>query len=116
MSEWTSADRAIHVSVCVIIKRRKAKHGRWEYQLINSFEGEWNDLVYELLTEYNQFKDEVDHLPSKSARHDKLDAIATHLEKSNVPYEFMLPDKTDDWYVAYVKPAIFRIDAEGLLR
>jgi hypothetical protein len=113
---WTSGDKSLHVNVCVIIKRRKNKFGRWEYQALDCFHGEWNDLVYDLYEKYGRFKEEVDYITNKAALHDKLDEIADRLARHDTAYEFVLPDRTDDWYVAYVKPAVFRIDADGSLR
>jgi hypothetical protein len=116
MTDWISSDKSIHVDTCVIIKRHRTKYGRWEYNVMATFKGEWNDLVYELYETYDRFYDEVGHLSKRSAIHDRLDKIAEKLKAADEAYEFMLPDKTDDWYVAYVKPAIFRIDADGSLR
>lgn len=115
MSDWVSYNHPLEINVCVIIKRRSGKYDKWEYTEISRFIGEWNDLVEELNNVYGIFSRDVEFLP-RAARHEKLDAIAAELAKKDLPYEFVLPDRTDDWYVAYCKPVIFRIDSDGGLR
>jgi len=112
---WTTFDKALEVNVCVIVKRRLGKGKRYEYQEVCMFRGDWNDLVHELYITYNQFVDQVEHLSKKQAIYERLDMIASELERRNSSYEFVLPDFTDEWFVAYCKPAVFRIDGEGNL-
>jgi hypothetical protein len=116
MSDWVSFNKPVEINVWVIIKRRRGKYDKWEYTEINRSLGDWHDLVYELFSCWQQFQDEVAHLSKRSAKHERLDLIAERLSKADMPHEFVLPDGTDDWYVAYCKPAIFRIDSDGGLR
>jgi hypothetical protein len=114
--EWVPFNKGIEVNNYIIVKRRKGEFTKWDILEVESMKGDWNDLIYILFTTYGQFKDLVSHLPNRAAKHDKLDAIANEYAKKNVPYEFMLPDRTDDWYLAYVKPVIYRMDPDGSLR
>jgi len=115
MNEWISFNKPIPINVCVIIQRRRGKYDKWEYIEISRFMGDWNDLVDELHNVYGLFADEVEYL-GRVAKHERLDHIAGKLEKEDMPYEFMLKDGTDNWYCAYCKPAVFRIDSDGGLR
>jgi len=116
--KWVQAiNKTIDINVCVIIKKRQnSSNKRWEYTELDSFIGEWNDLVYELYKSYNQFAEEVNHYTKKRELHNKLDEIAKKLEARGMPYEFVLPDFTDSWYVAYIKTVTFRLDTRGELR
>jgi hypothetical protein len=115
MNEWVSFNKSLSINVCVIVKRRSGKYDKWEYTEVSRFVGDWNDLVEELNTTYGIFSRDVEFLP-RAARHDRLDGIADELAKKDMPYEFMLPDGTDEWYVAYCKPITFRVDSYGGLR
>jgi hypothetical protein len=109
---WVSSTKHLEIPVCVILKKHQNKQGRWEYQEVSSWRGDWNDIIFELYETYGQFKNEVDHL-SKKDRHEKLDKLATIYEVKDEPYEFMLTDFTDDWYVAYCKSITFRVGPRG---
>lgn len=114
--EWIPFNKGIEICNYVIIKRRKGESTKWDLLEIESMKGDWHDLIYVLHTTFGQFKDQIAHLPNRAAKHDKLDSIAEEYARKNTPYEFVLPDRTDDWYIAYVKPVIFRMDPDGSLR
>jgi hypothetical protein len=114
-TEWIPFNKGIEVNVCVIIKRRKGSIAKWELTEVESWKGDWSDLVWALYEDYGIFRDRTDYLPTKVARYEKLDQIAAELADQNVPYEFVMPDFTDDWYIAYVKPVRFRMDPDGSL-
>jgi hypothetical protein len=114
--DWIPFNKGIEVNNYIIIKRRKGEFTKWDILEVESMKGDWHDLIYVLYMTYGQFKDQLDHLPNRAARYDKLDSIAVEYESKNTPYEFMLPDRTDDWYIAYVKPVIYRMDPDGSLR
>jgi hypothetical protein len=95
--EWIPFNKGIEVSNYIIIKRRKGVQTKWDILEIESMKGDWSDLVFSLYKTYGQFQDRVAHLSSKSAIYDKLDAIAAEYESKGTPYEFVLPDRTDDW-------------------
>ena len=113
---WIPFNRGVEVNVCVIIKRRKGLVTKWDIQEIESFKGDWHDLIFTLYTDYGQFRNEVEHLSKEVAKHNKLDEIALKYIKLDMPYEFVLADGTDDWYLAYVKPVVFKMDPDGSLR
>jgi len=113
---WVPFTKGVEVNVCLIIKRRKGQTTKWDIQEIESFKGDWHDLVFTLYSDYGQFIDEVAHLSKDVAKHNKLDQIAEKYIELDIPYEFVLPDRTDDWYVSFVKPVVFRMDPDGLLR
>jgi hypothetical protein len=113
---WYPFNEGVEISVYVIIKRRKGESHKWEIMEVEAMKGDWHDLVYVLNKTYGQFQDQVAYLHKRSAINDKLDSIALDYAERDLPYEFVLADRTDDWYVAYVKPAIFRMDPDGSLR
>jgi hypothetical protein len=114
--DWIPFNKGIEVNNYIVIKRRKGENTKWDILEIESMKGDWNDLVFTLFENYGQFQDQVAHLSNRAARHDKLDSIAAEYASKNVPYEFVLADGTDDWYIAYVKPVIYRMDPDGSLR
>jgi hypothetical protein len=116
MAEWTSSDLALEINTYVVAKRRLNQDKRWEYVPMKKGAGGWARLVMFLFREYKQFHDQVAHFSSDKQRETKLKTIARVLEKKNQTYEFKLPDGTDDWYVAFSKPARYRVDASGDFR
>jgi hypothetical protein len=114
--DWIPFNKGIEIYNYIIVKRRKGEFTKWDILEVESMKGDWHDLVYSLYQTFGQFKDRVANLPNRAAVHNKLDLIADEYAHKNVPYEFMLPDKTDDWYIAYVKPVKFGMDPDGSLR
>ena len=113
--EWIPFNKGVEVNNYIIVKRRKGQHTKWDLLEMESMKGDWNDLIFVLYEVYGQFKDRVAHLSSKTAIYNKLDEVAAEYAAKGVPYEFVLPDGTDDWYLALVKPVIFRMDPDGTL-
>jgi hypothetical protein len=113
MSKWKKQGEHLDVPTYAIVKVRK-KEGRWEYQEIESGSGDWADLVFILWENYEQFRDQIVGFSSVKDLHEKLDSLADHVSAKGT-YEFTLPDKTDDWYYATCRPAVYRIDHEGKL-
>lgn len=109
--EWKKQEDRLEVTTWCIVQTRK-KDGRWDYREVEAGFGDWSELVYVLYEDYMQFGTDVETGKNK---HTVLDEIAKRLEKQDQPYEFKLPDKTDNWYYAYSKPAIYRVDHEGKL-
>ena len=95
--EWIPFTKGVEVNNYIIVKRRKGQHTKWDLLEIESMKGDWNDLIFVLYEVYGQFQDRVAHLSSKSAIYNKLDEIAAEYKAKCVPYEFVLPDGTDDW-------------------
>ena len=116
MADWTNADLALEINTFVVAKKRINQDRRWEYQLVKKGSGGWARLVTVLHRDYKQFDDQIVHLGSEQQRTKKLTTIAKSLAKRDQTYEFKLPDGTDDWYVAYSKPARYRVDASGDFR
>jgi hypothetical protein len=114
MSDWKRQGEHIEVPTYSIVKTRK-REGRWEYKEVESGQGDWNDLVFILWENFEQFRDLIIGYSSVKELHEKLDSVAANLEKKGVPYEFTLADKTDDWYYAFCKPAVYRVDHDGKL-
>jgi hypothetical protein len=112
---WVAGNKSIDVSVCIIIKKRKNKTGKWETQEVSRFIGDWSDLVYELYVAHGQFESTTKFLTSKRAVHERLDEIAFGLSRSGVEYTFMKPDHTDDEYAAICKNVNFKLDHTGQL-
>lgn len=110
MDEWVSALEKIETAVCCILKYRVGEEKRLEYQVVLTFEGDWEDLVFELNTQFGQFK-ELDELPRDQRKARRIE-IANSLENKGKSYDFKLPDGTDEWYTAYCKPINFQLDIE----
>jgi len=110
-SEWQGREKHVEIE-CWAIVQTLQKHGRWTFREVLTGSGGWDELVYELCMNWNQF---VDELEVAKNRYKKIDQIADRLAKTGGPYEFKMPDGTDAWYYAYSKPAIFRINHEGKL-
>lgn len=112
MDEWVSG--TTHVNVCVIIKTHRVDKKRMEFMIVDQFLGDWEDLVFTMYDEYGVFVDELEHL-TRTQRNDHISKIASRISTHEKPYEFKLPDGSDDWYVAYCKPLSFRVDPDGTL-
>jgi hypothetical protein len=115
MEEWVSSVVNPEITVCIILKKRRNKFGKWEYLELERFIGTWNDLVSELNRSYGQWEDEIEYLPTRAAKENKLDEIANIRAAKDTSYEFKLADFTDDWYVGYCKSLTFRLDHLGNL-
>jgi len=116
MTDWKKQDEDLWVPTYVIVKTRY-KDGRWEYKEVEAGSGDWSDLVFILWENYGQFKDQLsDTFKSLKAMHERMDDIALGLAAKNRPYEFKLADETDEWFYAWSKSAIYKVDHEGKLR
>ena len=107
--EWMKQSDHLNIHTYTVVMTRK-KSGRWEYYESASGLGDWAELVYVLYEDYGQFKEDVELAKNK---HDALDSLAEKLAKHDQPYEFKLSDGTDNWYYAYSKPVVYRVDHEG---
>lgn len=104
MQEWKAFDVPIKVPIYTIVKVRNNKEQKkWEYTELETGIGDWEDLVVILWGAYDQFSDQVSDIESTKNRYNTLERISKTLERGDEPYDFTMPDGTDDWYHAYVR-------------
>lgn len=112
--DWQPHGNSIDISVYVVVKTRKT-HDRWEFVEVLSGQGDWSDLVHDLYVDFEQFKQDISTAGSTKNKYQVIDRIADKLSKQDQPYEFKLPDGTDEWYYALCKPVRFKLNHEGKL-